>query len=583
MKTKDYEMIYMEIYIDMAKWGNPIVESQSSWIGWPSVDENSWPTNAFWNSRNVDTRRNTREISLTEYTSNSLMTNNEIPVAYWVDEQWTTWCFTRTGGIQNGTDTYTYSTSNIYNVVQYWVSWSQPVLFIMTTNAIHKLARDFGTLPWVFTLSNWTFNNNTGNKPYLLFKSWLLIWDWDKIVKITKDDNITNSTYTPVSWALSWAAIVFNLKSTNEYIKKMFELGDQVVIFTNRWQYFWDWFNLEYDRFVPRESTIINVAQFKTTFYVTTINGTIYTLWKTSTWYDRVEIFKEDTNTPYPRLIFNTNSQYQNAMTVANWIVYFWWMYKWEVFSYGSYTPWMPETLQRHRLFDWAERVTSLYDNKQWRIYVWAYVGSTYKTGYIQTTNQWVNYFYWDYSSKDWLMEFKPILWAGRGQDKEMVKYRVWYSVESGHRIVVYGRVNDEINKFTFYCTSYTTIPVAWATYTNNGSTYTVIDSKVDWTRIWIYTQSNLADTPSNTSLTLTKTSWTWDATYPWISYVPYRLIDLIDGSLASISTKYKYAWMYSMPFNKIQFALWLHRVSGFNSPKITDFTWEYNQITNDL
>ena len=40
---------------------------------------------------------------------------------------------------------------------------------------------------------------------------------------------------------------------------------------------------------------------------------------------------------------------------------------------------------------------------------------------------------------------------------------------------------------------------------------------------------------------------------------------------------------MYNQPFNKIQFALGMMTTDATYSPKITDFTWEYNQITNDL
>lgn len=568
----------------MAKGWNPIVESQTSWIGGPSVDENTWVPNSFWNSRNIDIRRNSRELSLTEYTSNSFITNYEIPVQYWTDPQsGQTYCFTRTGTIDYNWGTYSYSTANVCNVVEYWVSSSKPVLLILTGNTIHKLVWDTGTPPWTFTLSNWTFNNSNNYKPYLLFKWWLLIWDGDKIVKITKDSNLTTSTYAPASWTLNWAAIVFDLKNPNETIKKIFELGDQVVIFTNRWQYFWDWFNFEYDRFVPRDAAIINVAQVRTMFYVLTQNSSIYTLWETSTGYDRVPVFKEDINTPYPRLYRNYWNMFQNAMITVNDIVYFNWYYKWEVYSYWAYSPWMPKTLQKHTLTDSSERVTTLFDDKSWKILAGMYLSSTYKTGYISTSSQWTNVFYGNYTSKDGLMEFKPVLWAGKWQDKEMVKYRVWYTMESGWRILVYGRVNDEIDKFTFYCSSYTTIPTVWSVYSNNSSNYTVLWTKTDGTRLWIYTQSNLVNVPSPLSLTLTNVSGTGDATYPWVSYVPYRLIELIDWSQSSINTVNKYPWMYSIPFNKIQFALWIQKISWFNSPKITDFTWEYNQITNDL
>lgn len=567
----------------MTKQTNPIVESQNSRIWGMTIDEYSWPDNSFWDSRNIDIRRNSREITLNEYGKYDYYDASWVPIAhYWASTlQWTfctNWYVNWTTG--NCWWTIAGLLGNIKNVVDYWTKSWKPMVLVLTDTAIHYLEYDSASISTMtVTYNQRTFNNTCSNRPRLKFKSWLLIWDKNKVVKLSVT---TASTwvYTPASWTLNSAAIVLDLNTLDETILRIFELWDQVVVFTNKWQYFWDWFNLAYDRFVPRDETILSVAQIKTTFYVITKKNWLITMRKTSNGYDRVAVIKDDTATA-PLNRFNMAFNYDNSMITVNWIVYFWWYDKWDVYSYGSYNPWMPETLQRHRLTDWTEDVTSLYDGWDGRIYVGNYTWTTYKVGYLTTSN------YQSFSNKSWLMIQKPILWAGRGQDKEMVKYRIWYKTDTNGRILLYSKVDDETDRYTFYCASYTTLPTAWATYTHNWDTYTVIWTKYDAAaHLWIEMQNNTASPtwPTYIAWTLTKSTWTWDATLSFTNWVNFRLVELIDWSATGITTKYKYPWIYTIPFNKLQFALgMIWYWSGLTSPKINDFTWEYNQITNDL
>ena len=559
----------------MAKQENPIIEEQVSWMGWMSNDEYSWPANHFWDSKNVSIRKNSREVTLSDAITQSYYTVPWIPVAHYGAGTsqvtfcsngyvgWTTWdCWATVAG----------NIWNIRNAIQYGYNLSYPNILMLSTTGISIRKYVWGSFSPAITLNQRTFNATTSNRPALIFKGWLLLWDGNKIVKITWD----GSVYAPASWVLSLANIIFNLKNSDETILKMFELGDQVVIFTNRWQYFWDWFNLEYDRFVPRDEPIIDAAQYKTMFYVITKTYNLTTLWKTSTWYDRIPVQKDDANNTTNRLSYGT--QYNNSMITAAGIVYFWWKDTSEILSYGAYNPWMWETLERHTYTNaMSSSTTSFYMWSDWLLYFGNYNGTDYNVWYISVGIWW-------YSTKEWIIRQTPILWWGRWQDKEMVKYRLWWILWTFGRFLLYARVDDETDKFTFYAESYSVAPSVWAIYTCNTNTYTIVATYNDslW-RIWITTQQTVWINWTTNTGTLTKATGTGDTSINYTSMTSARLVSLIDGSVSYLSGKYKFPWMLNIPFNKLQFGLWLKSFSTFITPKLNDFYREYNQINNDL
>ena len=563
----------------MAKW-NPIIETISSWSWWATVDEYAWRDNSFWFSYNIDSRSNSREIKLSPYINNLIFTASHIPMAmYWLDTSLI--CVNNNWTINwNGGSSSLVWKTGIRNMIEFGKSNSKPNLFVLSNTAIHLIEYDSSSLPWNRTYDQRTFNKTTNYRPALVFKYMLLLWDWDKIVRISSDGWTTTSLYTPSSWALSTTNIIIDLKNPSEYIIKIFELWDQVVFFTNRWQYFWDWFNNSYDRFVPRDEPIITASQYKTMFRVITKWPNYITLRETSSWYDRIPVFKDDIWSVPQRLRCSYSSD--NNIITSEWITYWWGWYNSEIFSYGSFNPWMPNTLELQNYSQNFYYTTALYDSADWNLYFWYYTWWTYNVWYMKKIMD--NKDYDSYNIKDWLIMFTPILWTGRWQDKEMVKYRVWYKMSLTWKIAIYSKINDETDRITFFTQSTTITPTVWVTYSQWSTIFTVISTQKDinwWT--WIYAQITTDNWLPTKWWTITKISWTGDATISYESYVNMRLIWWIDWADSSNTSKYKYMNMYNELFNKIQFAVWLHTTSSANSPRINDFTWEYNQITNDL
>lgn len=562
---------------------NPIIESIWSFTWGISNDEFAGQGWHFWDWRNADIRSNSRKIKLSNYINNQYFATWGQPRAIYGNSTSTILSFNSNGTISSyanptaRTHTSTATGSNTYaNIVPYGTISGKQWILILAWNYIHTLAYDNTSLPWTVVENNWTFVNNNTAKPYCIFNGDLLIGDGNMIQKIER----TWSAYVPSSGAFGSVSAATNPAlievDLTETILGIFELWDQIVFFTNKAQYFWDWYNFAYDRRVPWDQEIRAVEQYKTSFYVVTHD--LYTMiWKTSTGYDRVPLQKDESYDPtLSRLAMQYS--YDNSMVLADWILYFWWYGDWELNTYWAYNPWMPESFIKYVTGTWA--ITAL-SNTSLLLFFWWYTGTTYYVWFLDKRRQTTN----AYTTKDLLVELTPEIWQDEATNKEMVKIRIWYKLQdSWCMIPIYSKVNDESDKFTFCAASYTTLPLAWATYTHNSSTYTVLSTTTSvWGKLWITAQRTTWTTIPTTTWTLTKSTWTWDSSVAFVYFVPYRIIWLVDGSNSTHLAEYRQPLMYNTMFNKIQFAIWATTDNAAYSPEIYSFTWEYNNIQNDL
>lgn len=559
---------------------NPIIEAHISFVWGQTNDEYAWPANSFWNSKNVELRRNTREVTLSWNVNNQVFTVWWVPMAIYGTQSINKLVFCSNGKISSLTNpllrsnTNTASWSyNYRNVVQYWTISGKPWLLVLASKYIHTIAYDTTSLPWTVVEDVYTFANTNEHKPYCIFNWDLLIGDWNYIQKIER----TWSTYVVTSSTFSSTTALIGIDIT-ESILWIFELWDQIVFFTDKAQYFWDWYNSAYDRRVPWNETIVSVSQFKTSFNVITNDWVFITLWETSTGYDRVEIQKEEVYWTNPKRLNQTYS-YTNSMKTKNGITYFWGWDDGELCSYGYYTPWMPKILMKH--ITGTGWITCIQDDAFYGlVYYWWYSWTTYYVWYMETSKNVPTPF----TTKDWLLEMTPYLWDAWSTNSEMVKYRIGYKLDSSSCLLpIYARLDEETDKFTFYATSYTILPLEWANYTHNSSTYTVVSTKVSnvwW--LWLTCQRTAWTTNPATTGTLSKAVWTGDATITFTYFTNYRCIWLVDGSDAIDLASYRKSFMYNELFNKIQFAIGFVGTSTA-TPRLKDFYRVCNDIQNDL
>ena len=543
-------------------WSADIVSAQSTWTwaaGWTLVG-NDWTHASGWGTGTLVDNAGT--VTTAKYIRMQVRHTGT-----------TTWsCTVTIWGITIATLDNTNVTSTLYFR---WTTASAAKLTFTPTNTFNWTIQNKTTIyETAMEEEKRTFNNSNSKKPYLIFKGNLLIGDWYKVVQLTWN----GSTYVPTSGSLAaYTKITIDLTETILWI---YELWDQVVFFTDKAQYFRDWFNAAYDRRVPWDDTIVATAQDKTMFYVVT--KWLYTqIFKTSSWYDRVPIQKDEaTDQSLSRLWINDS--YTNAMINNFGIKYFWWGNDWVVNTYGSFNPGMPESFMKYVTGSWI--ITALYSDpisKQYILFWWR-SGSTYRAGYFDISRQQTNYI----TTEEWLVWLTPEIWSSEWSNKVMEKQRLSYNFSNGNKskITLYAKRDDETDRYSFKVGNPTVNPWVWATYTNNSSTFTVINVYEDVSgNVYIGTQRTSWTNMPSTNGTLTKTWWTGDASLTFSFNVWGRLIALVDGEDAAIKAARRYPLTYTETWNKVQYAICLETLDWTGDPRVFDFIWEYTESQNDL
>ena len=402
------------------------------------------------------------------------------------------------------------------------------------------------------------------------------------IIYIGNGNVITQIDTTSGTWVASTVLTI----DKGFVIRGLTKIGDQIFVYATDWsvtkQYLWDWASTAADRVITwYDKPLQRVISWNNMDYLVVKTYSRSSLWLVNGYQPQL-LFQSDyiNNTSEDKFSFNCD--YINSIETI-WTKF---VFSWDgedLYTYWTFTNWLPPSLVREYNYVWSA-VTNLYYAEELSNNLFIFYSSR---------KSWSNKNYWaavnlqspNYSpSSPWVIITLPIYWTtGWSTTKSLLKCMVGYRIKDDwSKIVVYRKINDW-DKFVSFLTSsgVTTPPSVWAIYTNWGNTYTVTWVTTVYASAWIY-KVNCSYTWTATvasSWTLTKTSWTWDASISFVSsLVWFEFIrEITDWSVN------KDLFISSCNFNKIQFAIELISDTTSYSPELYDFIPVFEEKDYDL
>lgn len=423
----------------------------------------------------------------------------------------------------------------------------------------------------------WTFN---ADAPVLTTPNFIFIWTGNTVAKVDTSTSSFSLT-TPVSID-QWYTV-----------KGITKVWDQIYIYasdgSNGKQYIWDGSAsapsreiLWYDKPITR---VINLNNIDYIVVRTSKRAALYVV----NWYQPQLITQSGFILPATveqirqRLAFEWS--YINGIETI-WekilIPSVWWL-----FSYGNQNPWFPRALVKEYTWDGLQPTVSFYEERNgYHLYVFytsAKSGSTknyFRAIYQNNESPNVDI----YSKFDpGYIQMQAFYGSGYNQKKSSIAYKIWAKIPTGTIINVYSRVDDEVWYVNFYTDpdydSITTMPVAWATYTNGWVTYTVLSvSDNSSSNCAILHCSYSGTTQVNFSGTLTKATWTGDSTIKFYRITEYKLIKALTNS-TNLWQRFKHTENY----NKIEWMIELFTTDTTKTPELYDFQYLFDEIETDI
>lgn len=373
------------------------------------------------------------------------------------------------------------------------------------------------------------------NRPMLAVGDFVYIWSWQTLEYIdmsiafaSRDalDALTLQPWDNIVWLTQiWDVINIYCNNWPDWIKYIWNRVDEnpaeKIIRKNK-QFAsvdWDW-NQDY---------VIVWNDYHRLLYIT--NGYSKQL-VTNSWFMLHPDYGFDAYT------LENKFDYKKVLWFANESVYMWWTY-W-LYTYWLKFPWFPLSIVK----EWA---------KNTYVPAVAYTAMCYTNNPVlahRTTWLTVNYNsiadVREYNfMKQWYIVTNPLIFDNLWTEKLIRKLRIGYLLPSSTcSINVYAKVNDK-HYITFDVAWITVAPTVWAIYTNYSSNvFTVVKTNLtlSWTYSWTITC--VAEYPSDPDWlyywgSLTKTSWTWDASITYTDRDNFVLVKTIT------TDKYKYANEY--------------------------------------
>lgn len=466
---------------------NPWITSDTSrtvWTWWTTWA--NWATHTTWvsNLRQLLTLTNAWKYRITAKVS--WVTVWSCEVRLWTDSIWT---------ITSNTDNW---------FMGVWVAWStsEYLNFIPST--------DF----------NWTIEYATAQ-------------EYDNAKLLPDNISITQATRHPVcmwQWSLyiwSWATLdvvdlsTFTVDSysiiDNTYlIKDITQQWGSLIIWASDWinskQYYWNGVDSAATEVIDRPwNNIVWAVVDETKAYVSTSNNRDKRMYVVS-WYQRQLIASNVFNgrtaerwrEPYnPNKRFNFYINGVNQMALLNDKLY--------VKSYGwTYVYWTNVLwVQKWRskpIKTLTNTYTYCYQTMYWRMYMSNRKDSKNYISYIEE---------YHYNPTGYLVT-TALFWDDISSKKMLNKLKLWYkNIKSTYgNIKVYAIVDDDYFR-RYQVTNITTRPIVWDTYNIwTNTTWEVIaveDNGTTWV-ITFKTLTNTSNYPWNALSTLTKITWTWQA-----------------------------------------------------------------------
>lgn len=213
-------------------------------------DKNVWQTGAFWNSKNIEYRKNSSYVELGKLTVTAFsITGLPTALAYW-DNGWTLasdllvfcndWKIFNSSGQQ-----WTSTWGSVRNVIE-----ANGIKYMIGQNKLDQ----FVALNSYTTLK--TFATITDFRPVINFYGDLIIWDGTQVLRYNKDATLQEYTVwwtTPTIWSLQWTVYAITQIWPNVYVW----CNDRV----NTILYIWDWVSTSpSQKIVYADSPVKNVA-----------------------------------------------------------------------------------------------------------------------------------------------------------------------------------------------------------------------------------------------------------------------------------------------------------------------------------
>lgn len=316
-------------------------------------DKNVWQTGAFWNSKNIEYRKNSSYIELSKWSQTWIVAVPFIPTAL---QFWESGSSIATDLVAFTINGKIYTTAWLkYTITVWWsiintatANWKK---YLIGTGHLHEFINTTTVTEWVKT-----FTTSSTTRPVLNFYWDLIIGNWTFVIRYNKDGTLIEW----VSWSTS--AVIWWLEWT---IQSITQVWPNIYLWcndgTNTIMYIWDWVSSSpTQKVVYTDMPVVNVAL----------------LWNQHYWYASKsdqsirQVLIGDSYSPqtyikscfpaYPILtayddeknrmtIVSAGNTYVNAIETTGDIVLFPWIGC--IFWFGRYLPWQPYSFSKDYSF----------------------------------------------------------------------------------------------------------------------------------------------------------------------------------------------------------------------------------------
>lgn len=410
----------------------------------------------------------------------------------------------------------------------------------------------------------------------ILFVDWFFyLWDSNKVYK-----------FDPASAFSLSSTLTLDVWFTVKALTKIWDRVNAYATDDSKWmQWLWNgqnlatWWNAT--NIVWYDKPILNVANINNVDYVITGDSNKRAFYRAD-WYQATLINQSKwyrSTTVNEKFFFNPD--FTNWIETIGNVIYF--AGNGQIYAWGTYFPWFPESTTRQITFQSANRPTVIQSDTVWANLYYFYQNSSGKN---IRSRQYIPDGVW-HSLDPGTIILNPIISDLYSNEDSSLKIRIGYDLPSTSQLVnVYAKSNYSWGFENFYSDTLSTFPVIWDTYTYWWVTYTVyaLTTKtanaqgiVHCTRT--VNSVDIHEIYDRTSGTCTKATWTWPATFTF-----YRMthgMELI-GQCTNTET-HKELFDINDPNFQVTFMLDLVTWDVTKTPRVWDIVYAYSNIENDI
>lgn len=412
-----------------------------------------------------------------------------------------------------------------------------------------------------------------------------ILRQWDIYIGSGKSIDIVNTTL--------WDVETVNIIDDWYEIRSISQIGWSLIIWASDWnnskQYYWNGVDeLASEVIEWRGLNIVNAISDETKSYVYTDNAQRKKIFLSS-WYTRQCIaenkyngrtIERSKNLYYPNKKFNFYNYYINSMSIIDDKLYAW-AYG-GVYTYGYDIAWLPPV--------WNKPITI--NPELWALIYAIWLHSA--TPYISYKDGGINFIseIREYNNKaTGYLVTNPIIRDNLSTKKALNKLKIGFkNVDSTIGNIKIHAIVDDDYFWTIRVTGVSVTPTAWAIYnvwTNTKAEVISADITTGAGTIVLKKTDNTANYPWNELTTITKVSWTGDASITSTGFTNMILIKTITSDQQGYWNELIFGSSFvesHMPdWNKIQFVIELNSNNNNVSPEIYDINILSDIIDSDV